>query len=110
MNWLQGLNIKPASFLLTAGAGANASVAGVVDVSAASTVPDLFTYVAEIAVDSSYVVSGTLHLPPWIGTTLHVAVICRQTSPDVVAQCCMCLFVGQRLLLDRSCTVVLSRL
>ena len=56
--WLQGLKIVPASFVLTAGAGANASVAGVVDVSAASTVPDLFTYVAEVAVNSSYVVSG----------------------------------------------------
>ena len=36
--WLQGLKIVPASF--------------------ASTVPDLFTYVAEVAVNSSYVVSG----------------------------------------------------
>ena len=61
LNWLQGLHIVPASFRLTAGAGANASVAGVLDVSAASTAPDLFTYVAEVAVNSSYVVGHTLH-------------------------------------------------
>ena len=69
--WLQGLNIQPASFFITAGVGANASVAGVIDVSAASTVPDLFTYVAEVAVNSSYVVGGASLTP------LGSALLCK---------------------------------
>ena len=50
---LQALNITPATFSLTAGAGANASVAGVVNVTNGN-VADLYTYIAEVQVDSTY--------------------------------------------------------
>lgn len=54
---VQGLSITPASFSLTAGAGAHASVAGVADVSSAAE-SDLYTYIAEVQVDPAYQVSS----------------------------------------------------
>jgi hypothetical protein len=52
----QGLNLTPASFSLTAGAGANASIAGITNVTN-SAVADLYMYIAEVQVDSSYQVN-----------------------------------------------------
>ena len=53
---LQGLSLTPASFSLTAGAGANASIAGITNVTN-SAVADVYTYIAEVQVNSSYQVS-----------------------------------------------------
>lgn len=52
----QALNLTPVSFSLTSGAGANASIGGVVDVTNGN-VADLYTYIAEVEVDSAYQVN-----------------------------------------------------
>ena len=73
---MQALNLMPASFRLTAGASANASVAGVVNVTNGN-VADLYTYVAEVQVDNTYEVG------PVFNASRH----CQRTCYVLAAQC-----------------------
>jgi len=59
---IQALSLTPVSFSLIAGAGANASIGGVVDVTNGN-VADLYTYIAEVEVDSAYQVEPQLDYP-----------------------------------------------
>ena len=60
LRFLQALNLIPASFRLTAGASANASVAGVVNVTNGD-VEDLYNYIVEVQVDRGYEVGHVHH-------------------------------------------------
>ncbi len=59
---IQALSLTPVSFSLIAGAGANASIGGVVDVTNGN-VADLYTHIAEVEVDSAYQVEPPARLP-----------------------------------------------
>ena len=56
---MQGLKLMPATFSLTAGTSANATVAGIVNVTNGDVV-DIYNYVAEAQVDMGYEVGLAL--------------------------------------------------
>ncbi len=86
---MQGLKLMPATFSLTAGTSANATVAGIVNVTNGN-VANIYNYVAEVHVDRGYEVCPALSCM----ATLSVDVADHLTLHDYI-QCspptCHCL-------------------